>query len=157
LYQSPIVKQANTTMVRSAVVLKIVGLLFLHSCSSNASGDVRRHLRRSGTRYLAGPAATDTAETITTADCNNIRLGSDYHARLDLYFFYLIEYKTDADLNLRGIGKAIVTELTKELNQCDDLGRPKFAVTIAPSAHALVEGGKFVSRSRHAETNVHIL
>jgi len=86
-------------------------------------------------RFLAA------TETISTADCNNVRVNS-YHARLDLYYFYLLEFEDGAELNLRSVGKAIATELVKVLNECDQTDRPKFAVALHPSAHVFSEGGK---------------
>jgi len=85
-----------------------------------------------------------TAEIISTADCNNVRVAT-YNARLDLYFFYLLEYeeRMEADLDLLSINRAIATEITKILNECDDWGRPKYALSLNPSAHMPSKGGKF--------------
>lgn len=96
------------------------------------------YYRRQPLRALAA------TETISTAECNQVR-ASNYRARLDLYFFYLIEYEDDGtDIDLQSIGMAIATELIKDLKDCDDLERPKFAVTTIPSAHVLSNGRKLM-------------
>lgn len=88
------------------------------------------HLRR---RFLQ--------ETISTADCNTIRV-EPFPVRLDMYYFYLLEYNDTSVLNLYGVDQTIGAAIIEVLNECDGQGMPMYAVQLSPNDHQLAGGGK---------------
>lgn len=95
-------------------------------------------IRFDGRRLFVG---AQDGDILTTTACN-VRQDA-YHARLDMYYFYLIEYNTDdADLvNLDGIESAIAHALASALSSCDDQHQPLFAVQFSAAGHAFSQGG----------------
>ena len=69
-------------------------------------------------------------ETISTSDCSVIRHES-YKARLDIFYLFMIEWKTEADLDIDGVQQMIAEGLVDSLSECDSLGRPRYAVQIS--------------------------
>jgi len=80
-------------------------------------------------------------ETISTADCNAIRV-EPFPVRLDMYYFYLLEYNDTSALNLYGVDQTIGAAIIDVLNGCDGQGMPMYAVQLSPSDHQLAGGGK---------------
>jgi len=88
-------------------------------------------------------AQSSHLEVITTTACNNIRFDS-FQARLDLFYFYFIEYRDmSIDLDLNGIENALAISIASALDECDDRNRPVYALEIS-SRHMFSEGGKFL-------------
>lgn len=81
-------------------------------------------------------------ETISTTACNTVRR-SGFQARLDLYYFYLIEYTNTTVLDLPMIDKAIALSIVQVLKECDVADRPKYAVVVSPNGHQLSQGGAY--------------
>ena len=87
--------------------------------------------------------------TLTTTSCSRIRTGR-YKARLELFYFYLVEYESDegnstAKPDLSGIELAIATALAAELGSCDQLGRPLFAIPLSDGDdHKFTTGGESI-------------
>jgi hypothetical protein len=79
-------------------------------------------------------------EVIATTACD-VRL-SGYEARLDLYFFYKVEY-TSEPLNLLLLERALATSLATVLNNCDENNMPMYAIELTIPSHEPVDGGKF--------------
>jgi len=82
-------------------------------------------------------------ETLSTTECNNVRRRS-YQARLDISYFYLLEFVVDqnetiedASLDFAGIDRAVAASLAIALDTCDDDDRPKYAIALSPAAHEL--------------------
>ena len=78
-------------------------------------------------------------EAISTSDCSLIRHES-YKARLDIFYLFMIEWRTGADLDVDGVQRAIANDLVETLSECDSLGRPKFAVQISKGIEVGQEG-----------------
>lgn len=78
---------------------------------------------------------------VTTTACNQIRT-TLYRARLDLFYFYQIEYPNEtgnAEPNLVGIETAIASEIAEVLDLCDEADRPMYAVQLS-EGHQLTSG-----------------
>jgi hypothetical protein len=82
-------------------------------------------------------------EVIATTTCD-VRL-SGYEARLDLYFFYKVEYML-APLNLFLLERALATSVASVLNNCDENNMPIYAVELTMPSHEPVDGGKFTKQ-----------
>lgn len=73
-----------------------------------------------------------TSTTVTTSDCNSIRL-SPYPAELQLFYEYSIEFRAGRAVSLTDLEQAIANTVAVRLNICDTSGRPVFKVrTDAP-------------------------
>lgn len=104
----------------------IVGLLAL-SCVVVAHSGSREHyyLRR----HLA-------EETLVTTSCK-LRL-DPFRARLDLFYFYMIEHEKGEIIELSKFDTAIAHAISSELDFCDELDRPRFAVKLDRNSHRFV-------------------
>lgn len=122
-----------TTTFRIGVAL----LLLLHFALSSRPGEnVNGHGFETKHRSLTGGAAM-----ITTTACNVIRSQTDYQARLDLLYFYLVECNTGTIPDLNGIERAIATSIASKLNDCNQDNGPLYAVQVTGTGHRLSTGG----------------
>jgi hypothetical protein len=88
---------------------------------------------------LRGPSRLLSTETISTAQCPNIRRQS-FPARLDLYYYYRIEYySSNTLLNLQAFDRAIGAAIIDVFKDCDEQEQPMYAVQISPNGHELAE------------------
>lgn len=78
-------------------------------------------------------------EIITTTACADIRLASDYPARLDLIYVYSVEFYGALD-DLSGMERAIATSVASALNHCSSAAnQPVYAVELSDdSAHRII-------------------
>jgi hypothetical protein len=73
-----------------------------------------------------------TSTTVTTSDCNSIRL-SPFPAELQLFYEYSVEFRAGRAVSLTDLEQAIANTVADRLNICDTSGRPVFKVrTDAP-------------------------
>jgi hypothetical protein len=79
---------------------------------------------------------------VTTTACSMIRT-EPFLSKLEMLYYYIVEFATDPQesVSLGGVEDAIRQELVKELNTCDDLGRPMFAVAL-DEPHEISPEGK---------------
>lgn len=110
-------------MVRSTLLLFLLQHLAVGSPS-------RLEYRRRRGRVLL--------ETIATTACD-VRTG-EYSARLDVFFFYKVEYES-AELDLVGIERAIATSLASSLSDCDDNMKPIYAIELNTPSHEAAGSG----------------
>lgn len=73
-------------------------------------------------------------ETLSTTKCDNVRR-SAFPARLDLYYFYLIEFEQDDVIDLKKIDRAIASSLVQVFKDCDEEDQPKYAIFLNPKGH----------------------
>jgi hypothetical protein len=86
------------------------------------------------------PRDLQETETITTTACD-VRVGG-YQARLDMFYFYKVEYKDESSLDLPGLERALATSVASSLNECDKNMKPYYAVQLSSPSHELSIGGK---------------
>ena len=112
-----------------AVALQLLLLLFTYPAVALADDKIM--------------AQSSPLEVITTTACNNIRFDG-FQARLDMFYFYFVEYKdTNVELDLVGIENALAISIASALDDCDERNRPVYALEIS-SRHILSEGGKLL-------------
>jgi hypothetical protein len=134
-----------TTAFRLGVALTVLLLHHLPSATctpmdendhvSSSSETTHRH------RALAA-SGTDAGAMITTTACDVIRSQTDYQARLDLLYFYLVECSAGTMPDLEGIERAIATSIASKLNDCNEENGPLYAVQVTGTWHRLSTGGK---------------
>lgn len=92
-------------------------------------------------------------DIVTTAACTNIRI-EKYPARLDLYYFYTVEYTSESNgaaVDLTGIESAIAHSVASALSECSEHGWPLFAVEIPSVGHAIAGSGTLTTcHSEHS-------
>jgi hypothetical protein len=87
---------------------------------------------------LIGDAA---AEVLTSTACPSLRWAT-YPARLDLFYFYLVEFPQYNPPDLAGVERAIAVGLTKVLEGCNAYGEPLHAVQLNEDGHRYSAGGE---------------
>lgn len=97
---------------------------------------------------LEGVAVRAT-EMLTSTACPSLRWGV-YPARLDLFYFYLIEFdkNTTTTPDLQGIEQAIAVRLVDTLayKGCNAYGEPVLAVELNENGHRYSSGGESKQR-----------
>ena len=80
------------------------------------------------------------AQTVVTTSCSNFR-SEPYPARLDIFYFYLIEYQEGTRIQLSKLNAAIAHSIATALHDCDEQGRPLFAVKLDQDEHVFASAG----------------
>ena len=80
------------------------------------------------------------AQTVVTTLCSNFR-PEPYPARLDIFYFYLIEYQEGTSIQLSKLSAAIAQSIATALHDCDEQGRPQFAVELDHEEHVYSSAG----------------
>jgi len=80
-------------------------------------------------------------ETLTSAACPSLRWAA-YPARLDLFYFYLVEFPNTTTPDLYGIERAIALGLLDTFQGCNAYGEPVHAVKINDRGHRYSVGGE---------------
>lgn len=111
----------------AATMFSLSSVVFMLMCTSSFS-QAYRPLR--GRKRILGERVVSTA-------CSKIR-NEPYKARLDLLFLYVLEYRTESEIDLLALNSAIANYLISVLNDCDANGQPKFATEIDPGSHTLI-------------------
>jgi hypothetical protein len=83
-----------------------------------------------------------TSETIVTTECD-IRVGR-YSARLDLFYFYRVEYENGSNLDLVGIERALAASIAMFLRDCDKSRKPIYAIELNLPSHEITNSGRFI-------------
>lgn len=94
------------------------------------------------------------AERLTSTGCPSLRWGV-YPARLDLFYFYLVEFDNTTTPDLQGIERAIAVGLVDTLSYkgCNVYGEPVMAVELTEDGHRYSSGGELKqSRCLHSWT-----
>ena len=79
------------------------------------------------------------AETLTSLDCPSLRF-SLYPARLELFYFYLVEFANTTSPDLPGIERAIAIGLLDSFDGCNAYGEPLHAVRLNDDGHRYSSG-----------------
>jgi hypothetical protein len=82
-------------------------------------------------------------DILSTTTCQSIRL-ERYKARLDIFYFYVIEWYGDSYLDLGGIDNGISAGIVDILSDCDPFGRPKYAVDLSINSHHIAHEGTLI-------------
>ena len=84
-----------------------------------------------------------SSTTITTTACPSIRT-QELRARLDVFYYYLVEFAEDATADLAGVERAIANQLASALNECDEEKKHAlYAVQVlGDDAHRFADEGK---------------
>jgi hypothetical protein len=85
--------------------------------------------------------ALAAAAMITTTACDVIRSQTDYQARLDLFYFYLVECNAGIIPDLEGVERAIATSIASKLKDCNEDNGPLYAVQVTGTWHRHSTGG----------------
>lgn len=80
----------------------------------------------------------ETAEVYTTSSCNYMR-EETFRGRIDLHYFYMVQFK--GDIFLEDIERVIALTLASALDSCDPQGYPSFGVE-ASHRHVPASGGE---------------
>lgn len=81
------------------------------------------------------------AELLTSTDCPSLRWAV-YPARLDLFYFYLIEFANTTTPDLPGIERAIASGLMDSFQGCNAYGEPVHGVQLNEQGHRYSSGGE---------------
>lgn len=92
--------------------------------------------------HLRGLQRRLSNDLVVTTSCSSIRLET-YRARLDVTYFYAIEYPVGTDIDLSSFGRAIGNSLASVLGECDERGRPVHAIMLDKHGHVFVTGMKY--------------
>ena len=82
------------------------------------------------------------AEMLTSTACPSLRWAV-YPARLDLFYFYLIEFANTTTPDLSGIERAIASALIDTFRGCNAYGEPVHGVQLNKQGHRFSSGGEF--------------
>mmetsp|Transcript_13562 Transcript_13562/g.23082 ORF Transcript_13562/g.23082 Transcript_13562/m.23082 type:complete len:98 (-) Transcript_13562:553-846(-) len=85
-------------------------------------------------RKLEGNAATTFA-------CRQVRV-APFRAKLELEYYYLVEFFGDGPHSLEGIQSAVQQAVVASLNTCDEQDQPSYAVAFGPS-HSFATDGTY--------------
>ena len=88
-------------------------------------------------------AVAEQAELLTSTACPSLRWAV-YPARLDLFYFYLIEFDNTTTPDLAGIQRAIASGLIDNFRGCNAYGEPVHGVQLNNEGHRYSSGGEFV-------------
>ena len=94
-----------------------------------------------GTLFLSVALSAVSAETLTSTTCPSLRW-APYPARLDLYYFYLIEFRNDTTPDLDGIARALAVNLIDTFHGCNAFGVPVHGVQLERYSHRYSSGGE---------------
>jgi hypothetical protein len=81
------------------------------------------------------------AEVLTSTACPSLRWAT-YPARLDLFYFYFVEFPRYSLPDLAGVERAIAVGLTEVLEGCNAYGEPLHAVQLNDDGHRYSAGGE---------------
>ena len=94
-----------------------------------------------GILFSAAAAAMVRAETLTSMACPSLRW-TVYPARLDLFYFYRIEFDNTTTPDLPGMERAIGIALLDTFQGCNAYGEPVHAVQLSENFHRYSPGSK---------------
>lgn len=80
-------------------------------------------------------------ELVVTTACPSIR-SEPYLARVDMAYMYELGVGSWDSVDLNAFERSITNAIAMALNECDELGKPLFAVERASGNHVLSTGGK---------------
>lgn len=81
------------------------------------------------------------ATIATTFSCREIRV-EPFRAKLELEYYYLVEFLGDGPHSLAGVQTALQHAVVGALSGCDEADRPMFAVSLGPSHFFAADGKK---------------
>ena len=82
------------------------------------------------------------AETLTSTACPSLRWAT-FPARLDLFYFYLVEFDNTTTPDLAGVERAIASGLMDHFQGCNAYGEPVHGVQLNEHGHRYSSGGEF--------------